>query len=142
MKKILISILFAFLVVGSCFAKGWVDIKKEWDITISYCEDYKNRYYPKEEVYKAYKSFSNDFDADTLFKTTESELASEWAEDEIMFSEKMGVFGEDLLEAIKETFDYARDYAVCHLYMEEELFLSVVCSYQDGYNVFYWWEYK
>lgn len=40
MKKILI-VLAMLLTFGSCFAEGWVDIKKEWDITISYCEDYK-----------------------------------------------------------------------------------------------------
>lgn len=59
-----------------------------------------------------------------------------------MLLEEMGVFGEDLLESIKETFDYARDYAVCYVYIEEEPFLTVVRSYQDGYNVFYWWYYK
>ena len=141
MKKILISILLTFFTFGTCFTEGWVDIKKEWGITISYCEDYKNGYYSKGKIYETYKGVSNDFDVDTLFKTTEYELTSEYVNAEIMLSE-MGVFGEDLLEVTKEAFDYAKDYAVCYVCIEEEPYLTVIRSYQDGYNVFYWWSYR
>ena len=37
---------------------------------------------------------------------------------------------------------YAKDYAVCYVCIEEEPYLTVIRSYQDGYNVFYWWSYR
>lgn len=124
MKKILFVLLALIgfnLFAEECF------IQKEWGMQISYEEDLKNGYFSKNEMYDTFKKFpENGFKVSNLDKFSEYEFATQYMAFDLYAKSVFGsAIGEDVSEAIKETFETARSYSYAILELGDSMCFDV-----------------